>query len=366
MRIFFVILVVLHGLIHLIGLIKAFGVKEVKELTIPVSKPIGLFWLSASALFLIYAILYISNNKYAWLAGLAAVFISQVLIILYWKDARFGTIANVIILMLSITGWGNYNFQQHIRNETSHLLSENKVVENGVVQEKDFRNLPEPVKKWLHHSGVVGKPFISLGKIIQEAQLKMKPGQKKWMGATAIQYTCIDKPAFIWVADVKMNALINFRARDKFENGKGEMLVKINSLFNIVNEHGEKLNEGALQRYLGEMVWFPSMALKPYIKWEQINDSTAKASINFKGSSGSGMFYFNDKGDITKFTALRYKDNDAHAKRYNWVMDILAYKIFEGIKVPSKLTSTWKLDEGDWTWLELEVTDITYNSSFNL
>jgi len=37
------------------------------------------------------------------------------------------------------------------------------------------------------------------------------------------------------------------------------------------------------------------------------------------------------------------------------------YKAFEGIMVPVKMTSTWKLDEGDWNWLNLEVTDIKYN-----
>lgn len=47
-------------------------------------------------------------------------------------------------------------------------------------------------------------------------------------------------------------------------------------------------------------------------------------------------------------------------------MHITDYKIFEGIKVPSKMTSTWKLDEGDWTWLKLEVTGLTFNESVSL
>jgi hypothetical protein len=32
-----------------------------------------------------------------------------------------------------------------------------------------------------------------------------------------------------------------------------------------------------------------------------------------------------------------------------------------GVKIPVKLTATWKLDEGDWTWLKLEITEIKYN-----
>ena len=118
----------------------------------------------------------------------------------------------------------------------------------------------------------------------------MKPEQEKWMTASAIQYTTIDNPAFIWKVDVKMNSLLNFQGLDKFENGKGEMLIKINSLINVVNEQGKKLDEGTLQRYLGEMVWFPSLALSPYITWVQINDTTAKATMSYKGTHGSGTF----------------------------------------------------------------------------
>lgn len=213
------------------------------------------------------------------------------------------------------------------------------------------------------HFTSIGKPFISVGKVLQKAEMKMKPGQDNWMPASAIQYTTIDKPAFIWIADVKINELLSFRGRDKFENGKGEMLIKINSLINVVNEQGEKINEGAIQRYLGEMVWFPSLAVSPYITWEQLNDTTAKATMLYKGTKGSGTFYFNSDGNFTKFSALRYKDHKPGAKRYEWVLLVNGYKTFEGSKIPAKMTATWKLEEGDWTWLKLEITSITYNKN---
>lgn len=165
------------------------------------------------------------------------------------------------------------------------------------------------------------------------------------------------------MVDLKMNSFLNFKGRDKFEDGKGEMLIKMNSLFNVVDECGEKIDEGSLQRFLGEMVWFPSLALKGYISWEQINENTAKATMSYKGSSGSGTFYFNSNGELTKFSALRFKGNEAGAKRYQWEINITDYGTFEGIKVPVKMTSTWKLDNEDWTWLKMEVTDIRYNKN---
>ncbi len=363
MRIVFLILLTLHALIHLLGFVKGFGLKEVKELTLAISKPVGLFWLAATILFLTYGILHLTHSKYAWLVGLVAVVVSQILVIMFWKDAKFGTITNVIILVSAIVSFGYNNFHNLVQHETNHILSQNKSVKERDKTENSYKALPAPVKKWLHASGATGKPTISVGKIIQKAEIKLKPDQNNWMHASAVQYSTIDNPAFIWIVDVKMNGLLSFQGRDKFENGKGEMLIKMNSLINVVNEEGEKLDEGTIQRYLGEMVWFPSLALSPYITWEQINDTTAKATMSFKGTKGSGTFYFNSDGDFTKFSALRYSGNEADAKRHEWILLVNSYKTFEGIKVPAKMTATWKLDEMDWTWLKLEITDIKYNDN---
>lgn len=363
MKIIFLIIVFFHGLIHLPGFIKGFELKEVRGLILPVSKSMGLFWMAATVLFILYGTLFSANSKYAWFVGFMAVAISQTLIIIYWKDAKFGTIANFLILIVVFTSFGYNNFQRQIQNEKNQLLNQNEVVENKIIDENDIQNLPKPVKNWLRSSGMPGQPFIHIGKVTQKAEMKMKPEQDNWMNATAIQYTTIDNPAFIWSVDVKMNGIINFQGRDKFDAGKGEMLIKMNSLINVVNEKGEKLDEGALQRYLGEMVWFPSLALSPYITWEQINDNTAKATMTYKGTTGNGTFHFNENGDVTMFSALRYKDNVPEARRIDWIMNITDYKTFEKIKVPSKMTSTWKLDNGDWTWLKLEVTDLKYNKN---
>lgn len=70
------------------------------------------------------------------------------------------------------------------------------------------------------------------------------------MPAIATQYTTIDNPAFIWTVHTKMNGLLSFKGRDKFENGKGEMLIKLNSFFTIVDEKGEKLNKNTAKALL--------------------------------------------------------------------------------------------------------------------
>lgn len=366
MRILFLIIILLHALIHILGFVKGFGFREIKELTMPISKPMGLLWLIAAILLVIYGILYFRDEKYAWLIGFAAVAVSQVLIVIFWQDARFGTLPNIAVLLVSIMAYGHFSFQKLIDRETTELLSKSNNNKELILKVNDLEGLPKPVKQWLQHSGAIGKPYISKGKVTQKAEMKMKPEQKHWFKATAIQYSTIDVPAFIWSVNVKMNGLIGFRGRDKFEAGKGEMLIKLNSLIPVVNERGTKLNEGTIQRYLGEMVWFPSLALSPFITWQEVNDSTAIATFDYRGTTGSGTFHFDSKGNFIRFSALRYLGNEPDATRHEWVLSVDGYNTFDGIKVPSKMTATWKLEDGDWTWLKLEILDIKYNENFNL
>ncbi len=363
MKILFLALVFLHGLIHVLGFVKCWGLKDIKELTLPVSRTMGIMWLITAIVTFVYAFTYFVNSRYSWVIGFLVVLLSQTLIIIFWKDAKFGTIPNLLILIVSVISFSAYKFQQQVTQETNAILSMTNISTEKIISDSDIQNLPVPVKTWLKLSGVIGKPFISSGKVIQKAEMKLKPEQKEWMSATAIQYTNIDNPAFIWTVDLKINPMLAFRGRDKFVNGKGKMLIKLNSLINVVDEEGAKLDEGTLQRYLGEMVWFPSLAISPFITWEQIDETSAIATMDYMGTKGSGTFYFNSAGDFYKFSAMRFKDNEKTSQKYEWVLLVQDYKVFEGVKIPAKMTATWKLDEGDWNWLKLEITDLLFNEN---
>jgi hypothetical protein len=266
-------------------------------------------------------------------------------------------------LAVALFSYGKFSFNVSINKDTSKILSQIEPINQSVFSRTQLLELPNSIQKWLIRSGAVDRENIYLGKIEQKMSIKMKPDQQTWYSAKALQYTNIVNPSFIWTVDMEMNKVMKIMGRDKFIDGKGEMLIKMNALINLVKAKGEKINESTLQRYIGEMVWFPSLATSPHISWEQIDEYSARATMNYKGTVGSGTFFFNEDGDFVKFSAKRFKDNEPEAQRYEWVLTVDEYKIFESIKVPSKMKATWKLEEGDWTWLELEITDLKYNEN---
>ncbi|EON77555.1 hypothetical protein ADIS_1958 [Lunatimonas lonarensis] len=361
MKTLFLALVFIHGSIHLLGFVKAFGWKDVKELTISISKPMGVLWLAGMLLFFVFAWLHSTKATYAWVFGIAAVLVSQLLVFMHWQDARFGTFPNAVILLVSIVLAGSYYFQASLSAEIAQLTHRAHRPEPRILTEADIGGLPDPVRRWLSTSGAVGKPFVRVGRVEQHAAMKMQQDQSSWYDARAVQYSTFDPPGFVWSVDLKLNPMLGFVGRDRYMDGKGEMLIKLNALLPVVNERGEKIDEGTLQRYLGEVVWYPSMALSPYITWEPLDENSAKATMNYAGTQGSGVFHFSPSGDFIRFTAWRYRGNEIDASRSEWVLSVDANTEFGGVRVPSEMTATWRLPDGDWTWLKLALTDLRVN-----
>ena len=101
-------IVVIHGLIHLLGFIKAYNIVSSNLLSQTISKPVGILWLIVTVMFMMVAVLFFLKNDY-WLGfGIIAVVLSEFLIIMAWQDAKFGTIPNIIILLVLVLSMGSY------------------------------------------------------------------------------------------------------------------------------------------------------------------------------------------------------------------------------------------------------------------
>ena len=72
MKIVFALLLLLHGLIHLSGTAKAFGIADMPQLTQQISKPMGIVWLCAALLFVVTTVALLSWPARWWMIGAAA------------------------------------------------------------------------------------------------------------------------------------------------------------------------------------------------------------------------------------------------------------------------------------------------------
>jgi len=251
-------------------------------------------------------------------------------------------------------------FAGKIDQEIEAIFSDGGQETSEVITENDLRDLPGPVQKWLKVAGVIGtKKAISV-RLRQEGFFRRSP-DSDWMPYTAEQYYTTDVPAFIWRAKIKASPVMRLLVRDKYENGRGNMLIKLWSMIPVGNATGPELDQGTLLRYLNETMWFPSVVLNEYITWEAVNDSAAKATMEYEGVKASAVFYFNNRGMVENMTADRYMEKDGEFEMHQWSTPISGYKEFHGITIPAEGEGVWDLPSGDFSYIRLEIMDIEYN-----
>lgn len=106
MKELFIFVVIIHGLVHIMGFLRAFHFIAPKGYSVPATKAQGILWLLAMVLFEGMAVMLIMDYKLWWLLGLVAVTVSQILIIKSWQDSKFGTLVNILIFFTIIIDIG--------------------------------------------------------------------------------------------------------------------------------------------------------------------------------------------------------------------------------------------------------------------
>jgi hypothetical protein len=229
-----------------------------------------------------------------------------------------------------------------------------------VVTPDELRSLPEPVAKWLEASGVVGRPRAATVRLHQRGDIRTKP-DAPWMPVRAEQYFSIDPPGFVWKVDATMMWVVPIAGRDRYVGGHGEMLIKAASLVNVVKAADEAIDLGAMLRYLAEVIWFPSAALTPYISWEPIDATHARATIRYAGRSAPAVFTFDGRGRAVRFDAERPLGGGKDAKITPWFGASSDWRTFEGIEVPTRGEVGWQLPSETFIYYRWEILDVEFN-----
>ena len=172
-RYFLLLILALHGFIHLMGFAKAFHYAALPQLTKEIAKPAGMLWLAAAVLFLVSAAMMLWHKQW-WPWGLAAVVLSQALIFSVWQDAKYGSLANVIILVAGVIAFGAWRFESVYQRDVQTALARNAASTSALLREDDIQHLPNPVQKYLRYVGVINKPKIKYVKVSFEGEMREK------------------------------------------------------------------------------------------------------------------------------------------------------------------------------------------------
>jgi hypothetical protein len=360
LKIFFLIVLFIHGMIHILGFLKAYQLAEINQLTQNISRPMGILWLIALILSLAAAIQFISNHDLWWITALAAVILSQVLIILFWQDAKFGTIANIIILLSIIAGYGFWSFENIFNNDVAFRLETSSKIEKNLLTDKDIEHLPAPVQKYLRYTGVINKEKVNNVKIVFDIEMREKG--KDWFKATSVQYNFFDEPTRLFYMQAKMFGM-TVPGYHRYVKAKATMDIRLVGLFPIVKQSGEIMNKTETVTLFNDMcLMVPATLIDRRIQWGPIDSLTTKAVFTNRGISISATLYFNETGQLINFTS---DDRTAISdmKQYRFSTPVSDYKNINGRNVPTYGEATWLYPDGEFIYGKFKLQTIQYNLS---
>ena len=270
-RIFVTALLALHGLIHLLGFLKPWKLAKVEQLSgraiVPlsegVSRVVGLLWLAAVLVLVAAAVLRVADREGWWILGAAGIALSQSLIVLQWSDAKAGTAANLLLLLAVVVGAASARSHHASDEQARALFARVAAGTPAVVSAADVAQLPP-------RCGAGSRLPVQSG--AAGAQRTPAPAGRAANGSReAVRTRGGEAVLHRRRARLRLDggrqpdACRPRRGARPYVDGRGRMFIRMGGLVTVADGAGERFDQGTLLRFLGEIIWFPSGALAPYV-----------------------------------------------------------------------------------------------------
>ena len=362
MRVVLTLLLVVHGLIHLMGFAKAFGLAELAQLREPIAKPLGLVWLLAGLALLVSAWL---PARSFWMVGALALVLSQLAICTAWPDAKYGSAVNVLLLIAvayAFVSHGPFSMGAQYREDRAALLSQRAAP--ALVSEADLAALPPPVQRYLRVSGALGQPRVHNVQALWRGRMR-GAHTEPWMSFEAKQLnTWSHMPERLYFMSARKKGL-PVAVFHRFLAHDASFRVRLLSLFPLIDARGPELNRAETVTILNDLfVLAPAAVLNSAITFQSLDAQRAAVSFTRAGETVRAELHFNAAGELTSFISddrLRASADGKHFVRQRWSTPLSDYRTFGPLRLASRAQSIWHAPDGDLVYGEFELRDARNN-----
>jgi uncharacterized protein DUF6544 len=121
---------------------------------------------------------------------------------------------------------------------------------------------------------------------------------------------------------------------------------------------------GSMRGKLLGLVMCPSMLLVPAVSFAAVDDSCVHVTLTDANRSATALVYLDDNGRPRDFRSRgRYADLPGGLRRAEWSTPVSGWREVDGRAFPGRGSAVWKLDDADFSYVELVFADdaITYN-----
>ncbi len=365
MKWFVLLLGVLHGAIHLLGFAKGLGLATIPQLQLPISRIAGWAWLLASVLLVVGALLVFVSPRFWGAIMLAGVILSQFLIFRHFQDAKFGTVANVFLLIPALINTADLR-PTSLRSEYNAAVARVTGAQeppSRLIQPEELLRLPDPVQKYLQRVGVVGKPHVY--NVRARMRIQIRGGQSEpWMNGVVEQYNSFDPTLRYFFLDAKRGP-VPIDVAHLFDERGATMRARVVGLFPVMDAQGDDLTRGETVTVLNDMCLLaPATLLDPRLEWAPIDATHVAVTLSHAKQRVSAILWFSDDGDLVNFVSKDRAQSDGKtSKLYPWWTPLSDYRQFGDYRLASVGEAQWEEPSGRWTYAKVQIVDVKYNVS---
>jgi hypothetical protein len=364
MRFALAFVLTVHALIHLMGFAKAFAYAALPQLVIPISRPMGLLWLLATLLLSAAAVALWAAPHAFWILGAAGLVISQAVIVASWADARFGTLANLVVLAAVAYGafaWGPFGLHAEYLRHVSLAQGGLAAPPTTVITEADLAPLPPAVQRYLRFAGVVGQPRVQSFRVRMSGRIR-SAADAPWMPFNAEQHSFFDPPRRYFFMQAT-RAGLPLDGLHAYTEAGASMRIKLLSMFPVVDLKGPALTRTETVTVLNDMaIMAPAALIHPAIRWRQIDERQAEATFTHGPHEVRAVLVFDATGALSDFwsgdrPALAADGVTLQPQR--WSTPVGDYRSQGAYRLASRGEARYAAPSGEYAYVQFDGIEVT-------
>lgn len=266
-----------------------------------------------------------------------------------WAKAIVLIILALVVCIIGAIALGRYRWDGGTEKVRSNLEAARLPIKPLRFDAREIADLPEPVQRYFRTVFKDGQPLIAAVRVSHKGTFNMSETTEKWSAFTSTQLVIPQRPGFDWDGRIAMMPGINVFVRDAYVSGEGILHAALLGLVTVADIRGTpEAAQGELMRFFAEAAWYPTRLLPSQgVRWESIDNSTARATLKDGDTVVSLDFRFDEAGLIATVSAeARARTVKGGLVFAPWIGRFWDYEVRDGMRIPLSGEVAWQLPDG--------------------
>lgn len=281
-----------------------------------------------------------------------------------WPKILLTVTLALAVVFAAAVAYGAFRWEAETRELRAQLEAARVPSRPQIVDFRELEGLPAPVQHFLRNVLKDGQLMVTGVRVKHSGTFNMSETADQWKPFTSDQVVVTQRPGFDWDGRIAMMPGLQVRVHDAYVAGKGILHATLFGLVSLVNVRGTgDIAEGELMRFFAEAAWYPTALLPSQgVRWEAINDSSARGTLTEGTISLTMLFTFNKQGLIDTVRAeARGRMVGEKIVPTPWHGRFWNYGERSGMLVPLDGEVAWLLPEGPKPYWRGHITEIVYD-----